>query len=270
MRALRAATETSACCRSASARAARRRGLRSTISRREVVAVQPAAAACEPARAIDQRLGQRLDRQRAHDGLGGLGLPLGRREVALLAQPLDRRLDAVRLARLAEVRAARDEVAQRARVVFGDPRDVEQRARRREARERLPRLDGQLPAQALRAGPQGVGGAIPGSDTGAERARPRDGLRHGVASSRWPWRRAPPSAAVVRASTRTPGRETRPRGLLLGLRRPSPGRHSGRRRDAPAGRSPRSPRRRGAPRPRGGHDRTTQEHDAGEPAATVD
>ena len=129
----------------------------------------------------DQRLWQRLDRERAQDRLGHLRLALGGGELALLPQPLDGGLDAVGLARLAQLRAPRDEVAQGPRVLLGPAGHVQQAAGRLEPREGEPRPGLDLPGDALGAGPQDVGGTFAGVGAGAPGPGPGQGLRERVA-----------------------------------------------------------------------------------------
>ena len=114
----------------------------------------------------EKRLRQGLDRERPQDRLGHLLLARGGGELALLPQPLDGGLDTVGLARLAQLSAPRDEVAEGPRVLLGPADHVQQAAGCLEPREGEPCPSLDLPGDALGAGTQDLGGAFAGVGAG--------------------------------------------------------------------------------------------------------
>ncbi len=167
----RRATDESAWRRAASARAARRRGFVS-VSRAASASTSRGWQRRVVCGLQDQGLGQGFDRERAQRRLGHLRLTHRCGEQALLPQPFDGDLDAVGLARLAEIRPPRDEVAQRARVLLCGTSHLQQATGGLDPGEGQPRPGTDLPGQAFGIGPQDVGGTVACGDASASRAGP--------------------------------------------------------------------------------------------------
>ena len=169
-------TDKRAASRSAANRAAARRGL--------VRARRSCKLGCTRRRNRERQLSlelerarERLDHERSQNLLRRLGLPPLRAQRALLPEPLHLGLDAVDLARLAQLGALRGQVPEPACVGLRVAGDLERGTRVEEPRERHPRVDLELPTGARSLGAQAIRGAVPGPGVSVERAGPWDGLR---------------------------------------------------------------------------------------------